>query len=66
HKGILIATSTQPVKIDIYNSTPAIIETFYLPPNWLYWYPHSVYGITATLFPAGVGTASYVGVTAFN
>lgn len=66
HKGILIATSTQPVRMDIYDSIPAIVETFYLPPNWLYWYPRPVHGITATFFPDGEGTASYVGVTAFN
>ncbi|GAI70887.1 unnamed protein product, partial [marine sediment metagenome] len=66
HKGILIATSNQPVKIMTHSTAPTILVTFYLPPNWLYWYPHSVYRITADLWPTREGTVSYVGFTAFN
>ncbi|GAH29223.1 unnamed protein product, partial [marine sediment metagenome] len=55
HKGILIATGLHPVKIDVYNSLEVVIETFYLPPAWLYWYPHPVYAVRRgrCMFPVG-------------
>ena len=65
HSGVLIATSTQIVKISFVCKSGETAEDYYLPPNSYYWFPHTVYSITATVVPATGGTASYVGVTAF-
>lgn len=66
NKGVLIATSTQIVKISIRRVSGGDTEHFYLPPNWLYWYPHKVYDVIATVVPASGGTGSYVGITTLN
>lgn len=66
NKGVLIATSTQPIKISIRQVAAGDIEVIYLPPAWLYWYPHKVYSVTAAVVPDPGGMASYVGVTFFN
>lgn len=66
NKGVLIATSTQLVKLEIRRIAGAAIETIYVPPAWLYWYPHKVYSVKASVVPDPTGTASYVGITAFN
>lgn len=66
NKGVLIATSTQLISVSIRRVVGGDIEVFYVPPAWLYWYPHKVYSVTAGVVPDPVGEASYVGVTAFN
>lgn len=66
NKGILAATSTEIVKLTFVRVEGGDTEEIYVPPNTLYWYPHPTYSITATVVPAGAGTASYVGLTAFN
>jgi hypothetical protein len=66
NKGVLIATSTQIIKIDIVRVAGGATETIYLPPNWLYWFPNTVYSVTATVVPAVGGTANYIGITVFN
>lgn len=64
HKAVLIATSTQIVKLSIVRKSGETALHYYAPPNQFFFYPHSVYTITATVVPASGGTASYVGVTA--
>ena len=66
HKGILVATSTQIVKLGFLRMSGGVTENVYVSPSTLYYYPHSVYSIVATVVPASGGTASYVGITAFN
>ncbi|KKM71585.1 hypothetical protein LCGC14_1429160 [marine sediment metagenome] len=66
NKGVLIATSTQIVKIDFVRVSGGDTETVYISPSSLYFYPHTIYSVTATVVPASGGTASYVGITTFN
>lgn len=66
NKGVLIATSTQIVKVSIKQTVGAAAEVIYMPPAWLYWYPHKVYSVEVAVVPDPGGTASYVGITAFN
>lgn len=66
NKGILIASSSQPIKLTFVRVSGGSSEDVYIPPNTLYWYPHQTYSVTATVVPATGGTASYVGATAFN
>lgn len=65
HKAILIATSTQLIKVGIIRKfvDPEVYEYYYVPPNSYYFFPYSVYKIVAAYVPAAGGTASYVGVT---
>lgn len=63
--GVLIATSTQIVKLSFVRISGGAAEDVYLPPDYLYWYPNSTYSVTATVVPASGGTASYVGVTTY-
>ena len=66
NKGVLVATSTQLVKLSFVRVSGGAAEHVYVSPNTLYFYPHSIYSVTATVVPATGGTASYVGITAFN
>lgn len=66
NKGVLIATSTQIVKVGFIRVAGGSDENVYLPANCLYFFPNPTYSVTATVIPATGGTASYVGVTAFN
>lgn len=66
NKGVLVATSTQPVKLSFVRISGKPAEHIYVSPETLYWYPHTIYSVTATVVPASGGTASYVGITTFN
>lgn len=66
NKGVLIATSTELIKIRLVRVSGGDAEDIYLPPAWLYWYPHTIYSVTVGVVPADSGSASYVGVTTFN
>lgn len=66
NKGVLIATSTELVKITFVRVSGGASEDIYLPPENLYWFSHTVYSVTATVVPADSGTASYVGLTFYN
>lgn len=66
NKGVLIATSTQIVKIGFIRASGGAAENVYLPPNCLYFFPNPVYQVVATTVPATGGTTSYVGITAFS
>ena len=66
NKGVLISTSTQLIKCTIRRVAGGEIETIYVPPWFWYFYPHKVYSVTAAVVPDPEGTASYVGITAFN
>lgn len=66
NKGVLIATSTQIIMIDFYRESSGGFDRIYLPPNWLYWYPHKVYKVIVSNAPYAGGAANYVGVSAFN
>lgn len=66
NKGVLVATSTQIVKLSFVRVGETVAEDIYIPPNWLYWYPYQTKTVTATVVPASGGTASYVGITTFK
>lgn len=67
NKGVLITTSTVIVKVTFkLYPTAEDVETIYLPPNWLYWFPYPVYTVTVYLVPPDSGTECYVGLTWFN
>jgi len=66
NKGVLVAVSTQIVKLSFVQVSGGAAEHIYVSPDTLYWYPNKVYTVTATVVPASGGTASYVGITAFN
>jgi hypothetical protein len=66
NKGVLIATSTQLVRVGVVRVLSGDAEYFYVPPSNLYWIPYQVYSIVVTPVPLVGGTASYVGITAFN
>ena len=66
HKGILISTSTLIVKITFTRVSGGDTENVYVPPNTLYWFGNPLYSVIATVVPASGGSASYVGITAFN
>lgn len=66
NKGVLIATSTVIIKLGFQRVAAGPVESIYIPPNTLYWYPHSVFRVSATLVPIGSETGSYVGITTFK
>jgi len=66
HKGVLIASSTQLVRLTVVRIQGGATEDIYIPPNWLYWFPHKIYTLTLSVVPDPTGTASYIGVSAFN
>ncbi len=66
HKGILVATSTLIVKITFTRVSGGDTENVYVPPETLYWFGNPLYSVIATVVPASGGSASYVGITAFN
>lgn len=66
NRGALIATSTGSVKLSIRQVTGGAIEVIYVPPAWLYWYPHKVYSIKAETVPDDTGEENYVGITVFG
>ncbi len=65
HSGILVSTSGQLVKIVFNGSVGVAALTVYVPANSYYWYPHKVYSVDAATVPDPLGTASYVGITAY-
>lgn len=66
NKGVLVATSTQLVKMSFIRVSGGSSTYIYVPPNTLYWFPFTTYNVMATVVPATGGTASYVGLTFFN
>lgn len=66
NKGVLVASSTQLVKISFVRKSGLDAEDYYVPPEWLFWWPNPTYSVTATVVPASGGTASYVGITALG
>ena len=66
NKGLLVASSTELVKLSFRRTGLLSDEHIYVSPNTLYFYPHSCIRLIATVVPASGGTASYVGVTTFN
>ena len=66
NKGVLVATSTQLVKLTFVRISGGASEDVYVSPDFMYWFPHSVYSITATVVPESGGTASYIGITTFS
>jgi hypothetical protein len=66
NKGVLIATSTQLVRVGVVRVLGGAAEYFYVPPANLYWIPYSVYSVVVSTVPLSGGTANYVGITAFN
>ena len=65
NKGVLVSTSTVIIKAGFVRISGGTTENIYIPPGVFYFYPHSVYSITATVVPASGGTAGYVGITSF-
>lgn len=66
NKGVLIATSTEIVKVVVVRIASGATETFYVPPSYLFWFPHPVYSVTVSSVPDPGGSASYVGLTFLN
>lgn len=66
NKGLLVATSTEIVYAIFSRVMGGEMESIYIPPNTLYWYPHSTYSVTLNTVPLATGTASYVGISAFG
>jgi len=66
NKGVLVASSTQMIKLSFVRFAGGDIEDVYIPANYLYWFGHSTYSVTATTVPATGGATSRVAVTAFN
>lgn len=66
NKGVVIATGAQLVKFSIVRVSGGATEVIYVAANWTYWYSHKVYSIIAATVPDPTGTASYVGITAYN
>jgi hypothetical protein len=66
NKGVLIATSLQLIQASFVRVAGGAAEVIYIPPNYEYWYSNSTYSVTVYTVPASGGTASYVGVTAFD
>ena len=66
NKGVLLATSTEIVLVDFYREDTADYERMYIPPAYHYFYPHKTFKVIIATVPYATGTASYVGVTAFN
>lgn len=66
NKGVLVSTSSQLVLITFARVQGGAEESVYVSPNWLYWFPHSVYSVKATVVPASGGTESAIGVTFFS
>jgi len=65
NKGVLIATSTQLVKVSLYRAAGISADVLYLPANYLYWFPNPVKIVIAATVPDPDGTASYVGITTY-
>jgi hypothetical protein len=66
NKGVLVATSLQLVYVSFVRVAGGAAEVIYIPPAYEYWYPNSCYSVTVSTVPTAGGTASYVGITAFN
>lgn len=66
NKGVLIATSTQLVLIRIKRIMGGAFEDIYLPTNYLYFFPYSVYEVYAYTVSGATGTPSYVGITTYK
>lgn len=66
NKGVLIATGDTMVKLTITRISGGSTEVIYLPLNWLYWYPHTVYSIVAATVPDPGGTTYLLALTSFN
>ncbi|GAI57516.1 unnamed protein product, partial [marine sediment metagenome] len=66
NKGVLVASSTQIIKVSFVRVKDKDAEHFYVPPASYYWYPHSTYSVTATVVPADADNPSYVGITALG
>lgn len=66
NKGVLVGTSLQLVYVSFVRIAGGAAEVIYIPPYYEYWYPHPTYSVTVSTVPATGGTASYVGITAFD
>lgn len=66
NKGVLVATSDELIKAIFTRVNGGDTETIFISPSTLYWYPHTVYSIVIHTVPDPTGTASYIGITAFN
>jgi hypothetical protein len=66
NKGVLVGTSLQLISASFVRVAGGVAEVIYIPPYYEYWYPHPTYSVTVSTVPATGGTASYVGITAFD
>lgn len=65
NKGVLCAVGDKLTKLDFVRVEDGAAETFYIPANWLYFYPHPTYSVTAEVI-AGVAGASIMAITALG
>lgn len=66
NKGVLIASSTQIIQAKFVRVSGGSSEDVTIPPSSYYWFAHECYSVTVHTVPDPGGTASYVGVTAFD
>lgn len=66
NKGVLVSSSTEIIKVGFVRVEGGDTEWVYVPPAMLYWYPYPTYSVTVHCVPDPNGTASYVGITAFD
>jgi len=66
NKGVLIAIGKAIIKATFTRVQAGGTEVIYIPADTLYWYPHIVYSVACAVVPDPTGTATVVGVSAFN
>lgn len=65
NKGVLVSSGAASCLLSFVRVQGGDSEDIYVPPNWLYWYPHTVYSVTTTII-AGSGGSGIAGITTFN
>jgi len=66
NKGVLVSSGAQIVQAKFARVSGATTEDVIIPPGSYYWFAHSCYSVVVHTVPDPGGTASYVGVTAYN
>ncbi len=66
NNGVLIASTTQIIKVGFRRVTGGDISWVYIPPASYYWYPFSTYSVSHRPAPYTSGTVSLIGITAFK
>lgn len=62
NKAVMICTSTYIIKCEFVRISGGGADTIYLPPQFMFFYPHPTYSVTVSTVPDPGGSASYVGL----